>query len=162
MEVLARQYLEVDDLERIFPGELIGEPIAKIIGSIKHEFSFPWTFDIIVTEKVVKEFKKAQLTGVNFLNIQIQNEDEIENQTLFLLKPTLSRRRFKTDIEYCHICCRPLNIEKQRPVPYLYNKEGFDIFSPDDNLDFVFVSKRCRQVILDNNFKNILLVPIKR
>lgn len=156
MEIIARQYIDINNNEKLLPGEIIGNPIIEVHNMISKDFLFAWTGEIIVTEKVVNQFVLNELSGVIFKKVQIMGfSDAI---MLYLLIAKESKKVNTTNLQRCEICGRLLSPPNPILLPEEYNQEGYDVFSPEENPTTVFVSEKCRQIIKAQNYSNILLL----
>lgn len=160
MEVNVRQYLEIDDKERLYPGEIIGDPVANISRkAILSDFIFAWTGEMVVKENVVIAFTKANLTGVSFIKLVIDNHEDLNLDSLFVLIPKGIIMVKNQDIELCELCDRPRNSQELLSFPIDLSLEKFDIFSPENNPNIIFISEKCKKIIEENAFSNIEIKP---
>jgi hypothetical protein len=157
MESQAREYIEIKNNEHLFPGEIIGTPWVQIKNEIKNDFLFAWSGEVIISESVYLILSSANLTGFSFKEINIKNK--ANNYNLYAIFP--EQICLMKDIKKCTICNRPkMTDEYAFESKKIMNTLSLDIFSPEINPNIIYISDRCRDIILLNKFSNIDLIPI--
>jgi hypothetical protein len=157
MEIQVRKYIQISENEELFPGETIGVPAIDMFGKANNDFLFPWTFEIIVNEKVKDVFCAEKIKGVSFIPITISKNASNYIENLFLMNAFLSNNYIEPNKERCKVCNRPLWTKDYTPNPYNYNEEQFDIFTPVDNPNFTFINDRAKEIIINNHFTNVCI-----
>jgi len=151
------------------PGSMIGPPTGIITKVSDNDFLFPWSpFVIWVKKRVVDVFKEAGLSGVHYIPCQAEWAKKMKN------KPKTPPEYWELHVTghawqvdspnrkeevICELCKRRKGGPKDIIVDWT-TWDGSDFFILDKIDRMAFVTDKVRDIILENGFTNVDILPI--
>lgn len=145
------------------PGDELGDPTAKITSNKVPDFIFLWRGGILITEKTRNIIIKSELTGCQFLKVELTDKRSKKSRenplpSLYVLLVT-GRINSPIKVDRCSICGRlreTYSVELSEA-----SWDGNDFIIDENYPDLVFVTERACAVFKQNELNNYQCKPIK-
>ncbi|RIH90484.1 hypothetical protein Mterra_00370 [Calidithermus terrae] len=151
---------------QFWPGDALGRPILKLNRiDVPHDVLFPWTGEVVVSERVLNLLREADLKGFIAIepSVRLPKKLELEGGTiprLFVLRVVGHGWREGSNLEDMVVCKR---CGRRKHPPKISSRidvsrwDGSDFFNLDLNPNEVYVTDKAREVLASPGTNNIRL-----
>lgn len=146
------------------PGDILGQPRARLMHDEIPDFMHPFPGQLIVRSSVVAALQKAKLTGFSPVRVDVHWNQKIgppSREVPELYELIVSGKAWRIDVDEkaiitCQICGRTIF-----PYPNFWvvdekRWDGTDFFNVDTNPNIVFVTASVCEVLEQEHFSNYM------
>ncbi len=152
----------------LYPGDILGTPMAELQSSRLPDMMHPFPGQIIVVPKVVAALRQASITGYRAVPIESRWSTGIEEPPahvprLYEIVVEGSAWRLHMDEERITVCshCRRTIFPEPENLTIDTNRwDGSDFFIVDRNPNMVCITEKVYHILLQEGFLNYRCIPI--